>query len=54
MGDDKGEMLISLHGVAPIRMVCVSAHVIYPGTIKSRRFLGTGSQTAGAVKWLCV
>jgi len=35
----RGGSLISLDGVAPIRMVGVSASVIFPCTIKSKRFL---------------
>jgi len=37
MGDDGGGSLISLDRVAPNRMVSVSASVIFPCTIKSRR-----------------
>ena len=43
-GDDGGGSLISPDGVAPIQMVGVSAHVIFPYNKKSKR----------AVKWLCV
>jgi len=38
-GDDGGRLLISPDGVWPSRMVGVSASVIFPCTIKSRRFL---------------
>ena len=59
MGDDGGGPLISPDGVAPIRMVSVSASVIFPCTRKSRRrFLlalaDTGSPRNRVVKWLCV
>ena len=58
MGDDGGGSLISPDGVAPIQMITVSASVIFPCTIKSRRFLlaldHLGSPGKGAVKWLCV
>jgi len=37
MGDDGGGLLISSDGVTPIRMVSVSASVIFPYTTKSRR-----------------
>ena len=37
MGDDGGVSLIGLDGVAPCRTVSVSASVIFPCTIKSRR-----------------
>jgi len=37
MGDDGGGSLISPNGVVPSRMVGVSASVIFPCTIKSRR-----------------
>jgi len=59
MGDDGGGALISPDGVAPSRVVGVSASVIFPCTIKSRRFLlapitHPGSPRKRAVKWLCV
>jgi len=37
--DDGGGLLISLDGVVPSQMVDVSASVIFPCTIKARRFL---------------
>ena len=37
MGDDGGESLISPDGVAPSWIVGVSASVIFPCTMKSRR-----------------
>jgi len=37
MGDDGDGLLISLDGVAPTRIVGVSASVIFPCSIKSRR-----------------
>ena len=44
MGDDGDGSLISPDGVAPRQMVSVSASVIFPCTMKSRRFSsGTGS-----------
>ena len=44
MGDKEGGSLISLDGVAPSRIVGVSASDISPCTIKSRtRFSGTSS-----------
>ena len=50
--------MISPGGVAPSRMVRVSAFVIFPCTIKSRRFVlalaHLGSPEKRAVKWLCV
>jgi len=58
MGDYGGGLLISPDGVAPSRIVDVSASVIFPYTIKSRRFLlapaHPGSSGKGAVKRLCV
>jgi len=39
MGDDGNKSLVSPDGVAPIWMVSVSAHVIFPCTIKFRRRL---------------
>jgi len=58
MGDYGGGLLISPDGVAPSRIVGVSASVIFPYTIKSRRFLlapaHPGSSGKGAVKRLCV
>jgi len=59
MGDDGVGLLISLDGVAPTRIVGVSASVIFPCTIKSRRrFLlapvHPGSTGKRAVKRLCV
>jgi len=57
-GGDGGGSLISSDGVAPIQIVGVSASVIFPCTIKSRRFLlapaQAGSPGKRAVKWLCV
>jgi len=57
-GGDGGGSIISSDGVAPIRIVGVSASVIFPCTIKSRRFLlapaQAGSPGKMAVKWLCV
>jgi len=37
IGDDGGELLISPDGVAPSRLVGVSASVIFLNTIKTRR-----------------
>jgi len=58
-GHDGGGLLISPDGVAPSRMVGVSAFVILPCTIKSRRrFLlalaHLDSSGKRAIKWLCV
>ena len=58
-GDDGGGSLIRPDGAASIRMVGVSASVIFPCTIKSRRrFLlapaHLGSPRKRAVKQLCV
>jgi len=36
-GDDGGGSLISRDGVAPSHIVCVSAYVIFPCTIKCRK-----------------
>jgi len=47
--------LVSPDGVAPSRMVGVSASVIFPCTVKSRSFLATahpGGPRKRAVKWL--
>jgi len=59
VGGDGGGSLISSDGVAPSRIVGVSASDIFPCTIKSkRRFLlplaHLGSPGKRAVKWLCV
>jgi len=59
MEDDGGGSLMSLDGVAPSWVVSVSAYVIFPCTIKSRkRFLlappHLGSPGKRAVKRLCV
>jgi len=58
MGDDKGGSLISQDGVAPSRIAGVSAYVIFPCTIKFRRFLlapaHPGSPGKRAVKRLFV
>ena len=58
MGDEGGGSLISLDGVAPSRIVGVSASDVFPCTIKSRRFLPTPAHPGGpgkrAVKRLCV
>ena len=59
MGDEEGGSLISPDGVAPSRIVGVSASVIFPCTIKSRRsFLlapaQLGSPRKVAVKRMCV
>jgi len=60
-GSDGGGLLIGPDGVAPNRIVCVSAscYPILPSTIKSRRsFLLAPAHPGGpgkkAVKWLCV
>jgi len=57
-GDDGGGSLISLDGVAPCWMVGVSASVIFPSTIKFRRFLlvpaHPGSPGKRAITRLCV
>jgi len=57
-GHDGGGSLISPDGVAPSQMVGVSAFVILPCTIKSRRFLlalaHLSSSGKRAIKWLCV
>ena len=57
--EDEGDgSLISLDGVAPSRIVGVSASDISPCTIKSRRFLlapaHQGSSGKMAIKQLCV
>jgi len=55
--EDDGGLLINPSGVATIQMVSVSASVIFPCTIKSRRrFMApahTGSSGKRAVKRLC-
>jgi len=55
---EKGGSLISPDGVAPSQIVGVSASVIFPCTIKSRRFLlapaHSGSPRKRAVTWLRV
>jgi len=55
---DGGGSLMSPDGMAVSRIVCVSASVIFPCTIKSKRFLlvptHPGSPGKRAVKWLCV
>ena len=59
MGDEGGGSLISPDGVAPIRIVRVSASVVSPCTIKSRRrFLlipaHTDSPGKRTIKRLCL
>jgi len=59
MGNDGGGLVTSLDGMAPMRMVSVSASAIFPCAIKSRRkFLVApaqpGSPGKRAVKWLCL
>jgi len=58
MRDDGDASLISPVGVAPCRMVGVSASVIFPCTMKSRRFLlapaHPGSPGKRAVNRFCV
>jgi len=59
MGDDGGGSLISLDGVASSRTVFVSASIMFPCTIKSRRFLLLApahpcSPRKRAIKRLCV
>jgi len=57
--DDGGGSLVSPDGVVPSRMVGVSASLIFPCTIKSRRrFLLAPAHPVSpwkrAIKWLCV
>jgi len=58
MGDDGGGSLISLDGVTPSWIVIVSVSVIFPCTIKSRRFLlasaHPGSPGKRAIKLSCM
>jgi len=59
MGDDRGGLLISPDGVVPSWVVGVSASVILPCSIKSRRRLllapaHPDSPGKGAIKQLCV
>jgi len=55
---DGGGSVMSPDGVAVSRIVCMSASVIFPCTIKSKRFLlvptHPGSPGKKAVRWLCV
>jgi len=59
MGDDGGGSLISPDGVASSQTVFVSASIMFPCTIKSRRFLLLApahpcSPRKRAIKRLCV
>ena len=59
MGDDGGGAMIRTDGMAPSQIVSVSASVIFPCTLESkRRFLPALADLRGprkrAVKWLCV
>jgi len=55
MGDDGGGSLISLDGVAPRRVVGVSASVIFPCTIKSkRRYLLALAHLGSPGKWAVI
>jgi len=47
MGDDGGRPLISPDGVAPIRIVGVSASVIFPCTIKFQKNISSGTGSPG-------
>jgi len=57
MVDDGGASLISTDGMVTIQIVGVSASVIFPYTIRSRKSSGSGSpwwSRKKDVKWLCV
>jgi len=47
MGGDGGGLPISLDGVAPSRMVGVSAFVIFPCTIKVQKKISSGTGSPG-------
>ena len=47
MGDDGGGSLISPDGVAPSRMVVVSASVIFHCTIKVQKKISSGTGSPG-------
>ena len=51
MGGDVGGSMIIPDGVAPSRIICVSASVIFPCIVKSRRFLLAPAHPGSPGKW---